>query len=171
MGNVHNNQTGSMMLVYVEYEVDGTKDKNMGCCVSHTPDMGGGDGMAPSRKNVNKRSVVGKRKSKQKQDKPDSDLEIIEEELACGSYVDSTTDKVHIEQKLHVETAVPSSEDDLDLDLNNNTVKEKPQNIKKATKENRKVVIKKKQVENPQPLNLKVQKNEVYSDIPVLSQG
>ena len=110
--------------------------------------------MAPSRKNVNQRSVVGKRKNKQKQDKPDSDLEIIEEELACGSDVDSTTDKVHIEQKLHVETVVPSSEDYLDLDLNNNTVKEKPQNIKKATKENRKVVIKKKQVENPQPLNL-----------------
>ena len=42
MGNVDNNQTGSMMLVYVQYEVDGTKDKNMGCCVSHTPDMGGG---------------------------------------------------------------------------------------------------------------------------------
>ena len=41
MGNVHDNQTGSMMPVYVQYEVDGTKDKTTGHHVSHTPDMGG----------------------------------------------------------------------------------------------------------------------------------
>ena len=91
-----------------------------------------GDGMAPSRKNVNKKSVVRKRKTKQKKDKPDSDLEIIEEELACGSDLDSTTDKVHVKQECHVETAVPSLGDDLDLDLNNNMVKEMPQKIKKS---------------------------------------
>ena len=62
----------------------------------------------------------------------------------CGSNIDGATDKVHIKQEFHVKTAVPSSENDQDLDLNNNTVKEMPQNIKKATEENRKVVIKKK---------------------------
>ena len=46
-----------------------------------------------------------------------------------------------------------------------------PQKAKSVQKENGKIVIRKKYVENPQPLNLKICKNEVYSDIPVLDQG
>ena len=173
MGNIHDNHTGSMMPVYMQYEVDGTKSKNTGRHVSHTPSMGG-DGMAPSKKNVNEKSVAGKRKPKQqKQDKLDSDLEIIEEEMGSGSDVDGTTNKVPSNKNSlkHVDTAVPSSEDDLDLDPNNNTVKEMPHKVKNVPKENRKVVIRDKYVENSQPLNLKIRKNEVYSEIPVLGQG
>ena len=41
IGNLHDNQTGSMMPVYMQYEVDGTKSKISGRQVSHTPSMGG----------------------------------------------------------------------------------------------------------------------------------
>ena len=80
---------------------------------------------------------------------------------------------VHVDQELHVETAVPSSEDNLDLDLNNNKPgKEMPHKVQNKNKENRKVVIRKKHVEKSQPLNLKINKNEVYSEQgQVLSKG
>ena len=79
---------------------------------------------------------------------------------------------MHIKQEIQVETAFPSPDDYLDLDLNNNKqVDEMPQNVKSVQKENMEIIIRKKQVENPQPLNMKIHKNEVYSDIPVLDQG
>ena len=54
--------------------------------------------------------------------------------MDSGSDIDSTTNKVHVEQELHVETAVPSSEDDLDLDLNKRDASKGETNTKRKQK-------------------------------------
>ena len=88
--------------------------------------MGGGDSMVHDlcvHKNDTKKSIVGKKK--QVPAKQDSDLEIIKGD--SNSEPDSAALKQYHPQAVHVEmldlevdTHVASSEDDLDININNN---------------------------------------------------
>ena len=58
-------------------------------------------------------------------------------------------DGVNIEQELQIQTAIPSSEDDLDLDINNNKgIVEMSQKTKSTASDGRKVTIRRRSVEN-----------------------
>ena len=64
LGSVHDHRTGSMMLVMLQTEIDGTKSKVTGFNVGHGNHMGGGDSMAhdlPVHKSNTKKSIVGKK--------------------------------------------------------------------------------------------------------------
>ena len=164
LGQVQDEKTGSMMPVMYQLEFDGTKSKITGSRVSHTPDIGG-DGDAVHGRNLKSNSISDRKKAKRnKLDKIDSDLEIVDE--VPGD------DELDTKLVLEVDTGIASSDDDLDVDLNNNA--EKPQMTNQTVQEksvpSHKIVIKKCKKEQ-KPIDVVVSKNEVISDIPTLEHG
>ena len=98
--SVHDHRMGSMMLVMLQTEIDGTKSKVTGINVGHGNHMGSGDSMAynlPVHKSNTSKSIAGKKK--QAQEKHDSDLEIIER--GSNSEPDSAASQQF--QAVHVE--------------------------------------------------------------------
>ena len=130
LGSVHDSETGSMMPVMLQTEIDGSKSKITGMKVSHGTHMGGSDGMVqemPGTRLINKKSVSG-RKKKRLVEKHDSDLEIIES-ISSGepdsAVLQDSQQPVRVEwPELEIDTNVNSSEDDLDVDINNNDKEE-----------------------------------------------
>ena len=189
LSSVHDHRMGSMMPVIKQTEIDGTKSKVTSINVGHGNHMGGGDSTMhnlPVHKSNTSKSVLGKKK--RAQEKHDSNLEIIER--GSNSEPDSAASQqfqaVHIEwSELEVDPHIASSDDDLDVDINNNDqrkqVKERPPKVHSTKAQaiagpSRKVVIQRKPKEKLEPINLKITKHvtnakEVYSNIPVLQPG
>ena len=154
LGQVHDEKTGSIMTVMYQLEFDGTKSKITGSHVSQTPDIGG-DGDAVHGRKLKSNSISDRKKAKKnKPDKIDSDLEIVTELLG--------DDELDTKLVLEVNTGIATSDDDLDVDLNNNS--EKPQMTNQTVQEksvpSHKIVIKKCKKEQ-KPINVVVSKNEV----------
>ena len=158
--------------------------------MGHGNHMGGDDSMAhnfPVHTSNTSKSIAGKKK--QAQEKHDSDLEIIER--GSNSEPDSAASQqfhqaVHVEwPDLEVDPHIASSEDDLDVNINNNDqgkqVKERPLKVHSTKAQaivgpSRKVVIQRKPKEKLEPINLKITKcvtnaKEVFFNIPVLQPG
>ena len=151
------------MPVMYQLDFDGTESKITGNHVSHTPDIGG-DGDAVHERNLKSNSISDRNKAKRnKLDKIDSDLEIVDE--VPGD------DELDIKLVLEVDTGIATSNDDLDVDLNNNA--EKPQMTNQTVQEksvpSHKIFIKKCKKKNL--IDMVVSKNEVTLDIPTLEHG
>ena len=123
IGSVHDRKTGSMMPVMLQTEVDGTRSKVPGFAMSHGTLMGGGDGKVcekPVTQLTSKKSVSGSKKKKVL-NKFDSKVEIVNSISGSEPNSKSLTEKwqrVVVERShLEVDANINSSENDLDIDL------------------------------------------------------
>ena len=124
-----------------------------------------GDGDVVIGRNLKSNSISDRKKAKRnKPNKIDSDLEIVNE-LAGDDELDTRL-------VLEVNTGIGTCDEDLDVDLNNKP--EKPQMTNQTVQEksfpSRKIVIKKHKKEQ-KLIDVVVSKNEVISDIPTLEHG